>query len=342
MTSLVARDADFYAEQWPGAVRLAIGIVDQRERAEELTQDAFEKLTSVLDGNTPSDADVPDEAPLIEKADRKSIMKRMEKAKDWLLKEMTTESKYKAEIGKVGHEAAILGALTQAQMLPGYDHIDDEGRVVLSGPMVAHGYHRRSDPAFAVAGSFRTDDLGRVDDGVLTVLGRADDAISTGGLTVVPRVVEDVLAADPAVAQCAVVGVPDERLGEEIVALVVAEPGRTPNPESLRASVAQQVHRHAAPRRILVVDEIPLRGPGKIDRAAVRTLAARARLRHVGRSQGARPPRSSGPASAGRDAEAAVDGDADDDFTSATTPIAAAASSMRVPRSMRFCAWSGG
>ncbi|HNP56876.1 MAG TPA: o-succinylbenzoate--CoA ligase [Gordonia sp. (in: high G+C Gram-positive bacteria)] len=155
--------------------------------------------------------------------------------------------------------------------------IDDEGRVVLSGPMVAHGYHRRSDPAFAVAGSFRTDDLGRVDDGVLTVLGRADDAISTGGLTVVPRVVEDVLAADPAVAQCAVVGVPDERLGEEIVALVVAEPGRTPNPESLRASVAQQVHRHAAPRRILVVDEIPLRGPGKIDRAAVRTLAARAR-----------------------------------------------------------------
>ena len=155
----------------------------------------------------------------------------------------------------------------------------EPGSIEVRSPAVAGGYRHRPElqaQAFK-DGWYRSGDLGRVDDGVLTVLGRADDAISTGGLTVVPRVVEDVLAADPAVAQCAVVGVPDERLGEEIVALVVAEPGRTPNPESLRASVAQQVHRHAAPRRILVVDEIPLRGPGKIDRAAVRTLAARAR-----------------------------------------------------------------
>ena len=116
------------------------------------------------------------------------------------------------------------------------------GRVVLSGgPMVAHGYHRRSDPAFAVAGSFRTDDprprRRRCADRPRPRRRRDQHR----GLTVVPRVVEDVLAADPAVAQCAVVGVPDERLGEEIVALVVAEPGRT------RTRVVARQRRAAGP-----------------------------------------------------------------------------------------------
>ncbi|GAB11749.1 o-succinylbenzoate--CoA ligase [Gordonia araii NBRC 100433] len=148
-----------------------------------------------------------------------------------------------------------------------------DGRVVLSGPMIAHGYRNRpDDPAFALPGSFRTDDLGRLDDGVLSIVGRADDAISTGGLTVAPRVVEEVLLDDPAVAECAVVGVPDERLGQQVVAAVVAVPGRHPAPEALRERVATRVHRYAAPRRILVVDALPLRGPGKVDRRAVRNL----------------------------------------------------------------------
>lgn len=150
--------------------------------------------------------------------------------------------------------------------------IDNEGRVVLCGPMVAHGYHRRTDPAFGAPGSFRTDDLGAIDGGVLQIQGRADEAISTGGLTVAPHVVEAVLTADPAVAECVVVGLPDRRLGEQVAAAVVASPGRTPDVEGLRSRVADQVHRFAAPRRIVVVDRLPLLGPGKINRAAVRAL----------------------------------------------------------------------
>ncbi|GED98637.1 o-succinylbenzoate--CoA ligase [Gordonia crocea] len=164
------------------------------------------------------------------------------------------------------------GCVYDGRPLDGVSVSIDDGVVVLSGPMVAHGYHGRDDPAFAVPGSFRTDDLGIVTDGELRILGRADDAISSGGLTVVPQVVESVLAADPAVAECAVVGVPDERLGERVVAAVVAAPGRRPDPEALRTRVAEQVHRHAAPKQIVVVDDLPRRGPGKIDRAGVRAL----------------------------------------------------------------------
>ncbi len=164
------------------------------------------------------------------------------------------------------------GAVYDGRPLDGVGVSIIDGRVVLSGPMVAHGYHRRPDPAFSVPGSFRTDDLGRLDDGVLTILGRADDAINTGGLTVAPQVVEAVLAGAPGVAECAVVGIPDERLGERVVAAVVAEPGGTPDPEALRALVAQHVHRHAAPRQVIVVDALPQRGPGKIDRCALRAL----------------------------------------------------------------------
>ena len=72
----------------------------------------------------------------------------------------------------------------------------DDGRVVLGGATLAKGYRNPVDPdPFAEPGWFRTDDLGVVDDsGVLTVLGRVDDAISTGGLTVLPQLVEAALA----------------------------------------------------------------------------------------------------------------------------------------------------
>ncbi len=86
---------------------------------------------------------------------------------------------------------------------------DGVGRVELTGPMVAQGYRLLPDhPAFATPGTFRTDDLGRVDDGVLRIIGRADEAISSGGLTILPQVVEAVIVEDPAVAECAVIGLP--------------------------------------------------------------------------------------------------------------------------------------
>ncbi len=151
----------------------------------------------------------------------------------------------------------------------------DDSRIVLGGPTVAKGYRNPVSPdPFAEPGWFRTDDLGTVDDsGVLRVLGRVDDAISTGGLTVLPQLVESALAGHPAIGECAVFGVADERLGQRVVAAVVLTPGSAPpGLVELRAHVAQTMDATAAPREIHIVGELPRRGIGKIDR---RTLTAR-------------------------------------------------------------------
>lgn len=149
--------------------------------------------------------------------------------------------------------------------------VDGVGRVALSGPMVALGYRNRPDhPAFATPGEFLTDDLGRVDDGVLGIVGRADEAITTGGLTVVPQVVEAAVLADPTVAECAVVGLPDDRLGEKVVAVVVAARDAVVRAEAVQSVVRDRLDRAAVPREVIVVEELPSRGPGKVDRSALR------------------------------------------------------------------------
>ncbi len=119
-----------------------------------------------------------------------------------------------------------------------------------------------------------TDDVGALDSsGMLRVLGRTDDAISTGGLTVFPQLVETVLASHPRVVDCAVFGVPDERLGQRVVAAVVAVDGYAPPTlAELRTHVKTMLDPTAAPREVHIVDELPRRGIGKVDR---RTLVAR-------------------------------------------------------------------
>jgi O-succinylbenzoic acid--CoA ligase len=148
----------------------------------------------------------------------------------------------------------------------------DDGRVSLGGPMLASGYRNPAEPdPFAEPGWFRTDDLGAVDDsGVLSILGRADDAVSTGGLTVLPQLVEHALAGHPAVAECAVFGVPDARLGQRVAAAIVLAAGqREPTLDELRAHVGKTLDPTAAPRQLHVVDELPRRGIGKLDRRAL-------------------------------------------------------------------------
>ena len=148
----------------------------------------------------------------------------------------------------------------------------DDGRIVLGGATVAAGYRNPVDPdPFADPGWFRTDDLGVIDDsGVLRVLGRVDDAISTGGLTVLPQLVEAALATHPAVADCAVFGIADGRLGQRVVAAIVPTSGAAaPNLAEVRAHVTRSLDATAAPREIHVVDELPRRGIGKLDRRAL-------------------------------------------------------------------------
>jgi o-succinylbenzoate---CoA ligase len=148
----------------------------------------------------------------------------------------------------------------------------DDTRVVLGGATLAKGYRNPVSPdPFCEPGWFRTDDAGSIAaSGVLTVHGRLDEGISTGGLTVLPQVVEAVIAAHPAVAQCAVFGVPDLRLGQRVVAAVVpASASQPPSLEQLRAHVAASLDRSAAPRSLHLVDELPVRGIGKVDRRAL-------------------------------------------------------------------------
>ncbi len=152
--------------------------------------------------------------------------------------------------------------------------VDADGRITVGGATVANGYRNPQVPdPFAEAGWFRTDDVGAVDDsGVLRVLGRVDDAISTGGLTVLPQPVEDALAGHPAVAQCAVFGVADDRLGQRVVAAVVLHPGTTaPTVDEIREHVAATLPRMATPRELHVLAELPWRGIGKVDRRALIT-----------------------------------------------------------------------
>ncbi|KAA2264820.1 AMP-binding protein [Solihabitans fulvus] len=154
--------------------------------------------------------------------------------------------------------------------------LDEVGRVSLAGPMLARGYRGRpADTAEAFAdGWFRTGDLGRLDQaGGLEVLGRADDLINTGGVKVAPVLVERVLAAQPGVREACVLGVPDPEWGQAVVAAVVPVDGGAPPAEAaLREAVRAAVGRAAAPKVVRFLPALPLRGPGKPDRIALRAL----------------------------------------------------------------------
>jgi o-succinylbenzoate---CoA ligase len=139
------------------------------------------------------------------------------------------------------------------------------GRIWLGGPVLFSGYlggaRARGD------GWFRTGDLGRVDStGRLTVRGRADDIINTGGHKVVPGEVAAALQACPGVRDAAVVGEPDREWGERVVAVVVpADPADPPALELLRLRVRERLPRYAAPSRVAIVDAIPMLPSGKHD-----------------------------------------------------------------------------
>jgi O-succinylbenzoic acid--CoA ligase len=162
--------------------------------------------------------------------------------------------------------------------------LDADGRVRLGGPVVARGY-RGGDPtrAFTVDADgrrwFRTDDAGQLQGDpppALTVLGRLDDLIVTGGLKVAPAAVEGALLSLPGIVETVVVGVPDPEWGQRVVAAVVPDPGAgPPTLDDVRRAVGTRLGPAAAPRQLLVLDVLPLRGPGKPDRAQVKALAHR-------------------------------------------------------------------
>ncbi|MGY6464207.1 o-succinylbenzoate--CoA ligase [Corynebacterium sp. UMB8791] len=146
-------------------------------------------------------------------------------------------------------------------------HIRD-GRIWLGGPMIARGYRNQPEhPDFAEPGWFRTSDAGQLVDGHLTVEGRVDNVIDSGGLKLQPEVLERFLLRVPGVADACVVGVPDERFGQRICA---AFAGEAQVPDVMDA--LQDLPRWQVPKELKRVAALPLLGPGKVDRAAVGDL----------------------------------------------------------------------
>lgn len=159
--------------------------------------------------------------------------------------------------------------------------LDESGRVTLTGPMVGRGYRKLPrHPAFGRPHAFRTDDAGEWVDGRLRIIGRLDDVIVTGGLKVAPGRLEEAIARLTGVAEVVVVGVPDLQWGHRVTAVIVtADPSRPPTLEEVRnACAAAGIERGQQPHSLTVVSALPLRGPGKPDRAAAAALAAGRRL----------------------------------------------------------------
>ena len=156
--------------------------------------------------------------------------------------------------------------------------VDDEGRclspgndgeIVLRGPQVFSGYWHLQEAmseSFYPRGWFRTGDMGRVDpgDGYLTITGRSKEMIISGGLNVYPREVELVLENHAAVEKAAVVGVPSERWGEEVVAFVVPNRDGTVDTEELTVHAREHLSTYKVPKRFLTIDQIPRNEMGKV------------------------------------------------------------------------------
>jgi long-chain acyl-CoA synthetase len=133
-------------------------------------------------------------------------------------------------------------------------------------------WHADDASATALAGGWlHTGDIGHLDeDGYLYVVDRKKDLILRGGFNVYPRDIEDVLLAHPAVAQAGVVGRPDPRLGEEVVAFVSLRPDARATPEELTAYAKQHLAANKYPRQVTMVPAVPLTSVGKLDRKKLR------------------------------------------------------------------------
>ncbi|WP_153502641.1 acyl-CoA synthetase [Cumulibacter manganitolerans] len=155
------------------------------------------------------------------------------------------------------------------------------GELVLRGPNVFIGYWQMEDATRDAIrdGWFHTGDLARVDeDGFYTLVDRKKDMIITGGENVYPIEVEQVLHRHPSVIDAAVIGVPDEKWGETVKAVLVARPGQTIVPEEIIAYARENLAHFKCPTSVEVIDELPRNATGKILK---RTL----RERYAGRGE---------------------------------------------------------
>ncbi|HLN76327.1 MAG TPA: fatty-acid--CoA ligase FadD8 [Nocardioidaceae bacterium] len=156
----------------------------------------------------------------------------------------------------------------------------EPGEICVAGPVLASGYWNLPDATAETfrGGWLRTGDVARADeDGFWYIVDRTKDMIVTGGFNVFPREVEDAVAEHPAVAQVGVIGVPDEKWGEAVTAVVVLRSG-TPDDEEAVAELTREIQQIVkerkgsvqAPKQVVVADSLPLTALGKPDKKALR------------------------------------------------------------------------
>ncbi len=155
----------------------------------------------------------------------------------------------------------------------------ERGEICIRGPVVMKGYHNRPDETREIMrnGWLHTGDIGYLDaDGYLFVVDRKKDMIIRGGENIYPAELEAVLHEHPSVAEAAVVGVPDEVYGENVVAFVVPKPGATVTQDEVIEHVCRHVAKFKAPTQVHFVESLPKSNIGKILRRVLREKAVEA------------------------------------------------------------------
>ena len=171
------------------------------------------------------------------------------------------------KVGSVG--TPLGGTELRVVSLEGEPHPAGEvGEIEFRGPSVIPGYWENPEAtaeAIDEDGWLATGDLGYLDDdGYLFLVDRKKDLILRGGYSVYPREVEEALYEHPDVLEAAVIGLPDETLGEEVAAVVVVRPGTSPSADELQAWAKERVAAYKYPRRVIFVDDLPKGPTGKI------------------------------------------------------------------------------
>ena len=153
----------------------------------------------------------------------------------------------------------------------------ERGEIVIRGTNVMKGYYKRPE-ATAEAfrnGWFHTGDIGIKDEeGYISIVDRKKDMILRGGYNVYPRQLEEVIIKHPAVSLCAVIGVPDDRLGEEVKAFVVLKQGQELTREEFIAWCKSQIAANKYPRHVEFRDSLPIGNTGKIFKRALKDESA--------------------------------------------------------------------
>jgi acyl-CoA synthetase (AMP-forming)/AMP-acid ligase II len=167
-------------------------------------------------------------------------------------------------------------ATTVGRARPGFELRIDNDEILLRGGTIMSHYLDDPEATAAVLsddGWLRTGDLGVIDEnGRLKIVGRAKDMFIVGGFNAYPAEIENALLRHPDVQQAAVIGIPDDRLGEVGMAFVVPVPGGTATADDIIAWSRDQMANYKVPRRVAFVDALPVNATGKVVKDDLRKL----------------------------------------------------------------------